>query len=62
MGSSSLIVLFSTYFLFISPRLTWGNQEPMWPISLAALRHIPSARLQTLAQPKVDHRPPNTLM
>ena len=34
----------------------------MWPLSPATLRHIPSARLQTLGQPKVDYRPPNTLM
>ncbi|XP_028316072.1 testicular haploid expressed gene protein-like isoform X3 [Gouania willdenowi] len=33
-------------------KLVWGNQEPIWPISPAALRAVPSARIQYLARPK----------
>jgi len=38
-------------FLF-SPPLTWGNQEPMRPISSAALSANASERLSALATPK----------
>ncbi|XP_072549971.1 sperm microtubule associated protein 2-like [Salminus brasiliensis] len=33
-------------------KLTWGNQESIWPLSLAALGAVPTPRIQTLAQNK----------
>ncbi|CAI7993356.1 Testicular haploid expressed gene protein-like, partial [Geodia barretti] len=44
------------------PKLQWGNQESMWPVSRAALTSTPSARLTQLAQCKQDHRRPDTLI
>ncbi|KAI4885317.1 hypothetical protein NFI96_030553, partial [Prochilodus magdalenae] len=35
-------------------RLTWGNQESIWPLSLAALGAVPTPRIQALAQHKKD--------
>ncbi|XP_026887271.2 testicular haploid expressed gene protein-like isoform X2 [Electrophorus electricus] len=35
-------------------KLTWGNQEPIWPVTLAALEAVPTPRLQALAQHKKD--------
>ena len=39
-----------------SPKLVWGNQEPMWPINPAALRTAPTQRTCQLAQAKRNHR------
>lgn len=36
--------------------LIWGNQDTMWPVSKAALKHVPSKRLTFLAKPKSDCR------
>lgn len=49
------------YKLFIShaysrPPLVWGNQETIWPLNPATLKHTPSSRLKELALPKLDHR------
>ncbi|XP_078025689.1 sperm microtubule associated protein 2 like isoform X3 [Epinephelus lanceolatus] len=51
-------------------KLSWGNQEPIWPISASALGAVPSARIQYLARHKRDfsaredhrrsHMPPHT--
>lgn len=46
----------------LRPNLVWGNQEPMWPTSEAALKAIATPRLKDLALAKVDHRPPDTFM
>ncbi|XP_067456095.1 sperm microtubule associated protein 2-like isoform X1 [Thunnus thynnus] len=35
-------------------RLSWGNQEPIWPLSASALGAVPSARIQYLAKHKRD--------
>ncbi|XP_041800452.1 testicular haploid expressed gene protein-like [Chelmon rostratus] len=35
-------------------RLSWGNQEPVWPVSTSALGAVPSARIQYLARHKRD--------
>ncbi|KAM7000520.1 sperm microtubule associated protein 2-like [Tautogolabrus adspersus] len=35
-------------------KLSWGNQEPIWPVSSAALGAAPSARIQYLARHKRD--------
>ncbi|XP_049324218.1 testicular haploid expressed gene protein-like isoform X2 [Astyanax mexicanus] len=35
-------------------KLTWGNQESIWLLSLGALGAVPSPRIQTLAQNKPD--------
>ncbi|XP_008289951.1 uncharacterized protein spmap2l [Stegastes partitus] len=35
-------------------KLSWGNQEPIWPISASALGAAPSARIQYLARHKRD--------
>ncbi|CAL8300715.1 unnamed protein product [Arctogadus glacialis] len=35
-------------------KLTWGNQEPIWPICRSALTALPSRRTQRLARPKRD--------
>ncbi|XP_065814539.1 sperm microtubule associated protein 2-like isoform X2 [Labrus bergylta] len=35
-------------------KLIWGNQEPIWPVSPAALGATPSARIQYLARHKGD--------
>ncbi|XP_036446188.1 testicular haploid expressed gene protein-like [Colossoma macropomum] len=35
-------------------KLTWGNQESIWPLSLAALRAVPTPRIQALARQKKD--------
>ncbi|XP_056296233.1 testicular haploid expressed gene protein-like [Pseudoliparis swirei] len=35
-------------------KLTWGDQEPMWPVSASALAARPSARIQNLACSKRD--------
>ncbi|KAL7396048.1 hypothetical protein ABVT39_027766 [Epinephelus coioides] len=35
-------------------KLSWGNQEPIWPISASALGAVPSARIQYLARHKRD--------
>ncbi|KAL4641603.1 testicular haploid expressed gene protein-like isoform X1 [Arapaima gigas] len=32
--------------------LTWGNQEPIWPVSCAALTAVPTTRIHSLAEPK----------
>ena len=45
-----------------SPNVVWGNQDPMWPISPAALSAVPTERLCTLADPKKDHQKPDTFM
>ncbi|XP_023184807.1 testicular haploid expressed gene protein-like [Xiphophorus maculatus] len=37
-----------------SEKVSWGNQEPIWPISTAALKATPTARIQYLAQHKRD--------
>ncbi|MEQ2162773.1 hypothetical protein GOODEAATRI_023244 [Goodea atripinnis] len=37
-----------------SEKLSWGNQEPIWPISTSALKVTPSSRIQYLAQHKRD--------
>ncbi|XP_063046175.1 sperm microtubule associated protein 2-like [Engraulis encrasicolus] len=34
----------------------WGNQEPIVPVSLAALKAVPTTRVRTLAQPKKDFK------
>ena len=39
-----------------SPNVVWGNQDPMWPVSQAALQAEPSSRLEELARPKQSHR------
>ncbi|XP_044060805.1 testicular haploid expressed gene protein-like isoform X2 [Siniperca chuatsi] len=48
-------------------KLSWGNQEPIWPVSASALGAVPSARIQYLARHKRDfsaredhRRPPHT--
>ncbi|XP_071313213.1 sperm microtubule associated protein 2-like isoform X2 [Trachinotus anak] len=35
-------------------KLSWGNQEPIWPLSASALGASPSARIQYLAKHKRD--------
>ncbi|XP_031722774.1 testicular haploid expressed gene protein-like isoform X1 [Anarrhichthys ocellatus] len=35
-------------------KLSWGNQEPIWPLSAPALGAVPSARIQYLARHKRD--------
>ncbi|CAI5653091.1 unnamed protein product [Oreochromis niloticus] len=35
-------------------KLSWGNQEPVWPISASALGAAPSARIQYLSRHKRD--------
>ncbi|XP_054453121.1 uncharacterized protein LOC129089780 [Anoplopoma fimbria] len=35
-------------------KLSWGNQESIWPLSASALGAIPSARIQYLARHKRD--------
>ncbi|XP_044060804.1 testicular haploid expressed gene protein-like isoform X1 [Siniperca chuatsi] len=35
-------------------KLSWGNQEPIWPVSASALGAVPSARIQYLARHKRD--------
>ncbi|CAJ1059173.1 testicular haploid expressed gene protein-like [Xyrichtys novacula] len=35
-------------------KLSWGTQEPIWPVSSAALGATPSARIQYLARHKRD--------
>ncbi|XP_008419381.1 testicular haploid expressed gene protein-like isoform X1 [Poecilia reticulata] len=35
-------------------KVSWGNQELIWPISTAALKATPTARIQYLAQHKRD--------
>ncbi|XP_034738915.1 testicular haploid expressed gene protein-like [Etheostoma cragini] len=35
-------------------KLSWGNQEPIWPPSASALRALPSTRIQYLARHKRD--------
>ncbi|XP_062841189.1 uncharacterized protein LOC134300424 isoform X2 [Trichomycterus rosablanca] len=35
-------------------KLTWGNQEPIWPLSWAALKAVPTQRIQVLSRPKRD--------
>ncbi|KAG7274248.1 hypothetical protein CRUP_035651, partial [Coryphaenoides rupestris] len=35
-------------------KLTWGNQEPIWPMCRSALTGLPSKRTQRLALPKRD--------
>uniref|UniRef100_UPI0037E969C1 sperm microtubule associated protein 2-like n=1 Tax=Semicossyphus pulcher TaxID=241346 RepID=UPI0037E969C1 len=35
-------------------KLSWGNQEPIWPVSSAALGSAPSARIQYLSRHKRD--------
>ena len=39
-------------FYFNRPRLIWGNQDPMRPISSAAMNAAASARVSDLATPK----------
>lgn len=39
-------------FCFNRPRLVWGNQDPMRPISSAAMNATVSARVNDLATPK----------
>ena len=39
-------------FCFNRPRLVWGNQDPMRPISSAAMNATVSARVSDLATPK----------
>nr|XP_019959337.1 PREDICTED: testicular haploid expressed gene protein-like [Paralichthys olivaceus] len=48
-------------------KLSWGNQEPVWPVSAPALGAFPSARIQYLSKHKRDSsardgpgRPPHT--
>ncbi|KAK2848791.1 hypothetical protein Q5P01_008625 [Channa striata] len=48
-------------------KLSWRNQDPIWPVSAAALGPVPSARIQYLAKHKRDfsawedgRRPPHT--
>ena len=36
------------------PSLVWGNQEPMWPISRAALKAVASERVETMARSKTN--------
>ena len=43
-------------YLFFSPKLEWGNQEMMWPVSDAALKAEPTERLERLATPKKNFR------
>jgi len=52
----------ATWWTSFGPNLVWGNQEPMWPTSEAALKAIATPRLKDLALAKVDHRPPDTFM
>lgn len=40
----------------------WGNQEPLWPLSPRALSAVPSARVEELAQPKIDYSIPRTIV
>ncbi|XP_051276943.1 testicular haploid expressed gene protein-like [Dicentrarchus labrax] len=35
-------------------KLSWGNQEPIWPVSTSVLGAVPSARIQYLARHKRD--------
>ncbi|XP_039668607.1 testicular haploid expressed gene protein-like isoform X1 [Perca fluviatilis] len=35
-------------------KLSWGNQEPIWPLSTSALGAFPSTRIQYLARHKRD--------
>ncbi|XP_066497572.1 sperm microtubule associated protein 2-like isoform X2 [Hoplias malabaricus] len=35
-------------------KLTWGNQETIWPLSFAAVAAVPTLRIQALAQHKKD--------
>ena len=45
-----------------SPKLVWGNQEPMWTLKRATLTATATPRLEQLAMSKVDHRPPDNFM
>nr|XP_046181146.1 testicular haploid expressed gene protein [Oncorhynchus gorbuscha] len=36
------------------PKLTWGNQESIWPLSYSALGAVPTERIQYLAKHKRD--------
>ncbi|XP_013125791.1 uncharacterized protein spmap2l isoform X3 [Oreochromis niloticus] len=44
----------STFGPSQSEKLSWGNQEPVWPISASALGAAPSARIQYLSRHKRD--------
>ena len=47
------VVTYSKFFLLtLRPRTTWGNQEPMRPISSGALNANASERVSLLATPK----------
>ncbi|KAK2904498.1 hypothetical protein Q8A73_011155 [Channa argus] len=50
LGYDSLLFILS----LLSDKLSWGNQEPVWPVSAAALGAVPSARIQHLAKHKRD--------
>ena len=51
-------------FCFINRRLFWGNQDPIRPVSDAALKAQLTKRIEDLAQPKLvsRHYVPNRLV
>ena len=34
--------------------LVWGNQEPLWPVSRAAMKAVASGRVEMLAKSKAN--------
>ncbi|XP_071947973.1 sperm microtubule associated protein 2-like [Antedon mediterranea] len=48
----------SNWLTSVGPKLVWGNQEMMWPLSNGALNAEPTVRLSQLSTPKKDFRNP----
>lgn len=62
--SRSLFKSNALLFCFINRRLFWGNQDPIRPVSDAALKAQLTKRIEDLAQPKLvsRHYVPNRLV